>query len=136
MRIVLTNGCFDILHPGHLRLLDHCRSLAEGGQVIVALNSDDSVRRLKGPARPIMPYEARRELLMALKSVDAVIGFNQEAELLGIIERLKPAVLVKGPPFRHRNREKLALLAQWGGEYVHLEALADESTTAIAQRLP
>jgi rfaE bifunctional protein nucleotidyltransferase chain/domain len=135
MRIVLTNGCFDLLHPGHLRLLSHCRALSDGGQVIVALNSDASVRRLKGPTRPIMPYEARREMLMGLKAVDAVTGFDSEAELLEIMRTLRPAVLVKGPPFRGRNAEKVSLLASWGGEYVHLEALSDSSTTDLEDRL-
>lgn len=135
MPIVLTNGCFDLLHPGHLRLLQHCRALADGGQVIVALNSDDSVRRLKGPSRPIMPYEARREMLMGLKAVDAVVGFDSEAELLDLLEKLRPDALVKGPPFRGRNRDKLALLASWGGEYIHLDSLSDTSTTDIAERL-
>lgn len=99
MKRVFTNGCFDILHVGHLRLLEFCK---ERGYVIVGLNSDASVRRLKGISRPINSEDERRELLLGLKSVDEVIIFEDDTPL-SLIKELKPDLLVKGGDYLREN---------------------------------
>jgi rfaE bifunctional protein nucleotidyltransferase chain/domain len=92
-KIVFTNGCFDLLHPGHLRYLAQARDL--GDFLIIGLNSDDSVSRLKGPNRPIQEEAVRAELLAALHVVDAVVVFNEDTPF-ELISYLKPDILVKG----------------------------------------
>ena len=98
--VVFTNGCFDLLHPGHVRLLREAANL--GDFLVVGLNSDASVRRLKGPSRPINPAEARAEVLSALKAVDAVTIFDEDTPL-ELITALRPDVLVKGGDYRPRK---------------------------------
>lgn len=93
---VFTNGCFDILHRGHVELLQYCRTL---GRVIVGLNSDASVRRLKGPDRPINNQEDRRAVLLSLRYVDDVIIFEEDTPH-ELIQRLSPDVIVKGGDYR------------------------------------
>ncbi|MBI4395860.1 MAG: adenylyltransferase/cytidyltransferase family protein [Elusimicrobia bacterium] len=92
-RVVFTNGCFDLLHVGHLRVLEYARK--QGDILVVALNSDGSVRRLKGPRRPLLPLRERAELMSALKPVDFVTSFEEETPLEAI-RALRPDVLVKG----------------------------------------
>ena len=92
MKTIFTNGCFDIIHRGHLELLEYCASL---GYVIVGLNSDDSVRTLKGDARPIHNQKDRKYLLHSLKYVDKVIIFNEETPYR-LIKEIKPDIIVKG----------------------------------------
>lgn len=96
--VVFTNGCFDLLHPGHVRLLEAARS--KGDVLVVAINSDSSVRRLKGPRRPVLPEQERAAILASLAAVDAVTVFSEEtpSELL---TRLLPDVLVKGSDWSH-----------------------------------
>lgn len=94
-KVVWTNGCFDILHVGHIRLLQYCRSVAAGGAVIVGLNSDASVRRLKGPTRPVNTAEHRKETLLALRCVDEVVVFDDDTPIEAI-RAWKPDVIVKG----------------------------------------
>lgn len=95
-RIVFTNGCFDLLHLGHLHVLEYCRRLAgPKGAVVVGLNSDDSVRRLKGLLRPVMNEFERGTLLSSLKTVDHVIIFEEDTPIR-LIEALKPEIIVKG----------------------------------------
>jgi D-beta-D-heptose 7-phosphate kinase/D-beta-D-heptose 1-phosphate adenosyltransferase len=96
--VVFTNGCFDLLHPGHVRLLEAAR--AKGDVLVVAINSDSSVRRLKGPQRPVLPQQERAAILASLAAVDAVTVFSEEtpSELL---TRLLPDVLVKGSDWSH-----------------------------------
>ena len=91
-KIVFTNGCFDILHRGHFELLAYCKSL---GTVIVGLNSDESVTRLKGNTRPINNFDDRRFALESCRYVDQVVGFNEETPLK-LIEDLRPDIIVKG----------------------------------------
>lgn len=132
MKVCLTNGCFDILHVGHVRLLQKCRELVEpDGQVWVALNTDESVARLK-PGRPILPYAHRKEMLLAMRGVYQVIGFDQERELFELIERLRPDFLVKGPGVS--SFAKQSLLAQWGGQYLRMD-VKDDGTSAIIERI-
>ena len=92
MKTIFTNGCFDIIHRGHLKLLEYCASL---GHVIVGLNSDDSVRTLKGDARPVNNQKDRKYLLQSLKYVDKVIIFNEETPYR-LIKEIKPDIIVKG----------------------------------------
>jgi rfaE bifunctional protein nucleotidyltransferase chain/domain len=111
-RLVLANGCFDLLHVGHVRYLREAKSL--GDVLLVALNSDDSVRRLKGPGRPLMPAEERAELLGALSAVDAVVLFDDD-RVDGLITRLKPAIHAKGTDYSEESvPERPAVLAVGG----------------------
>ncbi len=96
---VFTNGCFDLLHVGHVRLLQWAR--AQGTRLTVGLNSDESLRRLKGPGRPLTPQADRAEILRALRWVDNVLVFEEDTPL-ALIQRLQPQVLVKGPDYRGR----------------------------------
>jgi D-beta-D-heptose 7-phosphate kinase / D-beta-D-heptose 1-phosphate adenosyltransferase len=132
MKTVLTNGCFDVLHVGHVRLIAECRRLAEGGAVIVGLNSDAGVRRLKGQARPIIPFAERREMLLAV-GASVVAGFDTEAELLKLIALWRPGCVVRGRPHGKAGPQLSALLASWDGEFHFFEG-ANESTTDILRR--
>src|SRR5690242_18729847 len=96
--VVMTNGCFDVLHPGHVRLLEQARSL--GDALILALNSDESVRRLKGPARPLFLLEQRARLAAALEAVDAVTAFDEDTPR-ELIAAILPDILVKGADWSH-----------------------------------
>lgn len=129
-KVIFTNGCYDLLHPGHVRLLERARSL--GDRLIVAINSDASVRRLKGPQRPILPETERAALLAALDAVDAVTIFDEETpcELLAV---LLPDVLVKGADWSHwiAGRE---IVEAAGGTVQALPLEPDFSTTDIVQR--
>jgi D-beta-D-heptose 7-phosphate kinase/D-beta-D-heptose 1-phosphate adenosyltransferase len=92
-KVVFTNGCFDLLHVGHIRYLQQARRM--GDLLVVAINTDDSVRKLKGPSRPVQPEQDRAEILAGLECVDYVVSFEQDTPL-SVIEHLKPDVLVKG----------------------------------------
>lgn len=132
-RIVFTNGCFDILHPGHVDLLARCRAL--GDILVVGLNSDDSVRRLgKAPDRPLNPFPARAFVLAHLASVDFVVEFDEDtpAELVACLE---PDVLVKGgdwPVDRIAGRETVQAR---GGRVLSLPLLGQFSTTALVDKI-
>lgn len=95
-KFVFTNGCFDILHRGHVELLQYCKSI---GYVVVGLNSDESIHRLKGPSRPINNQNDRRDVLLSLRCVDAVIIFDEDTPYQ-LIQRLSPDVIVKGGDYR------------------------------------
>ena len=96
-KIIFTNGCFDILHIGHIKLLEFAKKL--DGRLIVGLNSDTSVKKLKGPSRPINNENIRKEMLLAIKFVDEVIIFNQETPL-DLIKNIKPDIIVKGGDYK------------------------------------
>ncbi len=96
MPVIFTNGCFDILHRGHVELLQFCKGL---GEVVVGLNSDESVRRIKGESRPINNQEDREFLLRSLKFVDNVIIFDEDTPY-GLIKRIKPDIIVKGGDYK------------------------------------
>lgn len=131
-RIVMTNGCFDLLHPGHLGYLEQARRL--GDWLVVAVNSDDSVRRLKGSGRPINALEQRMAMLAALSAVDWVIAFDEDtpAEL---IARLQPDVLVKGGDYRPEQIAGAEFVRARGGEVVILDYVAGYSTTDMIRRI-
>ena len=131
-RIVLTNGCFDLLHPGHVDGLRRARVL--GDCLVVALNGDASVRRLKGRGRPIVPFVERRELLLALRWVDLAIGFDEDTPL-DLIRALRPDVWVKGADWRGVETPEAAAVREGGGEIVYLDLVAGYSTTTLVERI-
>lgn len=132
MKIVFTNGVFDLLHVGHLRLLHFARN--QGEWLVVAINADASARRLKGPNRPLTPAEERREALFALSCVDDVQIFDEDTPEM-LITRLRPDVLVKGPACRGTHIPGAALVECWGGEVIVPEWPIQHSTTQIVERL-
>ncbi len=129
--VVFTNGCYDLLHPGHVRLLEQARSL--GDVLILALNSDASTRRAKGPARPLIPERERAELALALEAVDAVVLFGEDTprELIGLV---LPDVLVKGADWAHfvAGREEVEAA---GGKVLTVALEPGYSTTNIVERI-
>jgi len=131
-RVVFTNGCFDLLHPGHVRLLEEARAL--GDVLIVGLNSDRSVRELKGVGRPIIPELERAEILASLECVDAVCIFG-EATPRRIISELLPDVLVKGGDWRADQIIGREEVESAGGQVVSIPVVPGHSTTAILRRI-
>ena len=131
-RVVFTNGCFDLLHPGHVRLLEEARAL--GDALIVGLNSDASVRSLKGAGRPIFPERERAEILAALECVDAVVIFPEPTPR-EIISKLLPDVLVKGGDWRADQIIGREEVEAAGGRVVSIPVVAGHSTTAILEKI-
>jgi D-glycero-beta-D-manno-heptose 1-phosphate adenylyltransferase len=129
-RVVFTNGCFDLLHPGHTRYLAEARQL--GDLLIVAVNSDRSVRDLKGSGRPIFPQEERAEILAALAAVDYVTIFDDSTPQ-GVIARMLPHVLVKGAGWGPYEIVGRADVEAAGGKVVSMPAIPGFSTTAIVE---
>ena len=132
MITVFTNGCFDLLHAGHCRLLEWAR--AQGTRLVVGLNSDESVRRLKGPHRPIIPELERAELLLALKWVDQVIIFKEDTPLELIIA-IRPDVLVKGPDYAGKRAVGQEYVESLGGKAVTPNWPTQISTSAIIAKI-
>lgn len=130
-KVVFTNGCFDILHPGHVRTLERARSL--GDLLVLALNSDASVRRMKGPGRPVIGEGQRAALACALEAVDAVTIFDEETPR-ELIAELLPDILVKGSDWSHfvAGREEVEAA---GGRVVLLELEPGYSTTATVEQI-
>jgi rfaE bifunctional protein nucleotidyltransferase chain/domain len=131
-RIVFTNGCFDLLHPGHIGSLEQARAL--GDVLIVGLNSDASVRQLKGAGRPVLPERERAEILAAFHCVDAVVIFDEPTPR-EVIARLLPDVLVKGgdwPGDQIVGREEVEAS---GGRVVSIPVISGYSTTAILRKI-
>ena len=131
-RVVFTNGVFDILHVGHIDLLVAARAL--GDRLIVGLNSDESVRRLKGPARPVRSEYERAYLVAALEAVDAVTVFDQDTPL-DLILVLRPDVLVKGGDYAPDTIVGRAEVESWGGRVHVVPLTAGQSTTRIIEAL-
>jgi rfaE bifunctional protein nucleotidyltransferase chain/domain len=131
-RIVFTNGVFDILHPGHLRYLQQARAL--GDVLIVGLNSDASVRRNKGPERPINSEDERREILLALECVDAVVIFDEETPA-EIIRAIQPDVLVKGADWAEDAIVGRDTVEAHGGRVVRVPIEQGHSTTEIIRKI-
>src|SRR5690606_23152597 len=130
-RVVFTNGCFDILHRGHVEYLFAARAL--GDRLVVGLNADASVRRLKGPERPVNGEEDRAMVLAGLAAVDAVTVFEEDTPL-ALIEALLPDVLVKGGDYRLEEIVGAPQVAAAGGEVVIAPLVPGRSTTSILQR--
>jgi rfaE bifunctional protein nucleotidyltransferase chain/domain len=129
--VVFTNGCYDILHPGHVRLLEKARSL--GDVLILALNTDASVARLKGPTRPLIPQTERAQMALALEAVDAVTFFEEDTPRELIAEVL-PDILIKGADWAHfiAGREEVEAA---GGKVMALALEPGYSTTNIVEEL-
>lgn len=128
---VATSGCFDLLHAGHVRMLRAARSL--GDRLVVCLNDDASVRRLKGSGRPIVPAEERAELLLALDCVDEVFSFSEDTPLQ-LLQRIRPDIYTKGADYRLEDIPEAGPLATWGGETVILPFVEGRSTTELIAR--
>lgn len=127
-RIVFTNGCFDLLHLGHVRYLEEAKSL--GDILVVGVNSDSSVRKLKGPKRPILPETERTEILSGLGCVDYVTIFN-EADPLKLITSLKPNLLVKGGDWAKEQIVGREAVERSGGELVIIPFVKGASTSSV-----
>ncbi|MCO5131004.1 MAG: D-glycero-beta-D-manno-heptose-7-phosphate kinase [Xanthobacteraceae bacterium] len=131
LRIGFTNGCFDILHPGHVKVITEARATCD--RLIVGLNSDASVRRLKGPDRPVQNERARAEVLAALEAVDLVAIFEEDTPL-NLIARIRPMVLVKGGDYTREEVVGHELVTAQGGEVVLVNILPGFSTTSLVAR--
>jgi D-beta-D-heptose 7-phosphate kinase/D-beta-D-heptose 1-phosphate adenosyltransferase len=131
-RVVLTNGCFDLLHPGHVALLELARR--EGDVLVVALNSDVSVRGLKGAGRPVVPEKERAETLLALEAVDRVVLYDEPTPLR-VIAGLRPDVLVKGADWAADEIVGRAEVEEEGGRVVRVALVPGRSTSALVERI-
>lgn len=129
--IIFTNGCFDLLHVGHVILLEDARS--EGDRLIVGINSDESVRLLKGPSRPIVPETARARVLAGLAAVDAVIVFGEPTPL-ELMKVLRPDVIVKGGDYSGNEIVGAREVGSWGGRVKIVPFVEGFSTTGLISR--
>src|ERR1700678_2309172 len=127
-RIILANGNFDLLHVGHIRYLRGANEL--GGKLIVAINSDDSVRKLKGDGRPIMPAEERAEIVAALAGVDAVVIFP-ELDVRALIREIRPDIQAKGTDYTVESVPERDAMAECGGRVAIVGDAKDHSTSEI-----
>jgi D-beta-D-heptose 7-phosphate kinase/D-beta-D-heptose 1-phosphate adenosyltransferase len=131
LRIGFTNGCFDLLHRGHIKLLAEARGACD--RLVVGLNSDASTTRLKGKGRPINPAEGRAEVLAALEAVDLVVVFEEDTPL-ELLQKVRPAVLVKGADYRIEQVVGRELVEAMGGDVVLIDLVPGHSTTRLVQR--
>lgn len=131
-RIVLANGCFDVLHVGHVRYLEGARR--EGDVVVVGVNSDEGVRRLKGPGRPLLPQQARAELVAALAAVDYVVIFN-EPDVNALLAVLRPDVHAKGTDYTVETVPERELAARLGVRVAIVGDPKDHSTRELIERV-
>jgi len=131
LEVVFTNGCFDLLHVGHVRYLNHSASL--GDKLIVALNSDNSVKRLKGSTRPINTLNDRMEVIAALECVDAVTSFDEDTPL-HIIQHILPDIITKGGDYTAEQVVGGAEVIETGGKVVIIDFEKGYSTTATIEK--
>ena len=131
-KVVFTNGCFDIVHTGHVRYLSQAKAL--GDYLVVGLNSDESIRRLKGAGRPIMNYADRSYLLAHLTPVDLIVGFPDDTPL-SLIKRLRPDILAKGADYSINQIVGAAEVKSWGGQVRRVRLVKGKSTTRILERI-
>jgi D-beta-D-heptose 7-phosphate kinase/D-beta-D-heptose 1-phosphate adenosyltransferase len=131
LRIGFTNGCFDILHPGHVKVLTAARGACD--RLIVGLNSDASVKRLKGEGRPVQDERARAEVLAALEAVDLVAIFEEDTPI-DLITKVRPSVLVKGGDYTREQVVGHEIVEAAGGEVVLVDILPGHSTTSLVDR--
>ncbi len=132
LRIVLTNGCFDVLHRGHTRYLNQAKQL--GDVLVVALNDDDGVRRLKGPDRPINALADRAGVIAALSCVDYVTVFATDTPI-PLIEALRPDIYAKGGDYSAQMLEETPVVEAFGGTVRILDYVPERSTTAVVQKI-
>lgn len=131
-QIVFTNGCFDLVHLGHVDYLERARAL--GDCLIIGLNTDYSIRQIKGPERPLQPQESRARLLAAFEFVDAVVLFDEPAPYR-LIENVQPDILVKGNDYTIEQITGADLVLARGGEVKTLELISGHSTSALIERI-
>src|SRR5690606_6406837 len=131
LRIGFTNGCFDLLHPGHIRLLAGARAACD--RLVVGLNGDASVTRLKGQDRPVQPVAARAEVLAALEAVDLVVVFDEDTPEK-LIERVRPTVLIKGADYTREQVVGREFVEANGGEVILIDLVPGHSTSAMVER--
>jgi D-beta-D-heptose 7-phosphate kinase/D-beta-D-heptose 1-phosphate adenosyltransferase len=131
-RVGFTNGCFDLLHPGHVHLLEQCRAMCD--RLIVGMNADVSVKRLKGASRPVNGEAARAAVLASLASVDLVCVFEDDTPL-ALLNLIRPDLLVKGADYTHATVVGAKEVESWGGKVALAELLPGHSTTATVARL-
>jgi D-beta-D-heptose 7-phosphate kinase/D-beta-D-heptose 1-phosphate adenosyltransferase len=132
VRIGFTNGCFDLLHRGHIRLLAEARATCD--RLVIGLNSDASTKRLKGQDRPINPAEGRAEVLAALEAVDLVVVFEEDTPL-ELIKRVRPAVLIKGADYKREDVVGREVVEAAGGRVVLVDLVPGQSTTNVVRRM-
>jgi D-beta-D-heptose 7-phosphate kinase/D-beta-D-heptose 1-phosphate adenosyltransferase len=132
LRVVLTNGCFDILHSGHLSLLEAARR--SGDRLVVALNSDRSVRALKGEGRPLIPEAERAELLLALEAVDQVVIYDEPTPI-EVVRAVRPDVLVKGADWAADAIVGRDEVEATGGRVLRVELVPGRSTSGLLERI-
>lgn len=130
--LIWTNGCFDIIHTGHIRYLHECKKL--GGKLIVGVNTDASVRALKGPLRPVLPLEDRMEHLAAFFFVDYVFPFGEETPLKWI-QKLKPDFLIKGGDYEIPEIVGYAEVTAYGGQVKTIPLVPGKSTTSLISKI-
>ena len=131
LRVGFTNGCFDLLHPGHVKLLAGARAACD--RLVVGLNGDASVTRLKGAGRPVQPVQSRAEVLAALEAVDLVVVFDEDTPEK-LIARVKPTVLVKGSDYKREDVVGHAIVEALGGEVILIDLVPGQSTTSMVER--
>jgi rfaE bifunctional protein nucleotidyltransferase chain/domain len=131
-RVVFTNGCFDLLHLGHVDYLERARGL--GDVLVVGLNTDDSVSRFKGPERPIQDQISRARVMAALQAVDLVVFFNEDTPL-NLISTLLPQVLVKGSDYLAENIVGADVVKKAGGEVKTVDFVPGYSTTRLVEKI-
>ena len=131
-QVVLANGCFDLLHVGHVRYLRGAKAL--GGKLVVAINADDSVRQIKGEGRPLMPAEERAEIIASLAAVDAVVIFG-EPDVRALIRDIRPDVQAKGTDYTRENVPERDEVLAYGGRVEIVGDAKEHSTTDFLSRL-
>ena len=131
-RVAFTNGCFDLLHAGHVEYLAWARE--QGDALVVGLNEDDSVRRIKGESRPIVSFAQRAAVLLALRSVDVVVGFSERTPEL-LLDRIRPDVHVKSDQYREDELPERSVVLQHGGRIALAPHVARTSTTDLIARI-
>lgn len=130
-KIVFTNGCFDLLHIGHVRYLQEARSL--GDALVVGVNSDESVKRLKGPTRPVQNENDRAEILAALAAVDFTVIFTEDTPE-NLIQKVRPDILVKGGDWKIDQIVGAPFVMSYGGQVMSLQFVDGKSTTKIIEK--
>jgi rfaE bifunctional protein nucleotidyltransferase chain/domain len=131
-KIVFTNGCFDILHKGHVEYLAKASDL--GDKLIIGLNTDSSVEKIKGPARPVQDENSRALILASLEFVDAVVLFSEETPY-DLIKRVQPDILVKGSDYKAEEIVGYDILLSYGGKVVTVDLVEGYSTTSLIKKL-
>lgn len=132
LRVVFTNGCFDILHYGHIKYLEDAKK--KGDILIVALNTDALVKRIKGNLRPVVPQQDRAKVIAALESVDFVVFFNEDTPLK-TIKTLKPDILIKGGDWDTKKIVGFDVVTGYGGKVLTIPYIKGRSTTSLIQKI-